>query len=249
VQTEVRAAQNSSNIKAHWSSAQTPGPSSPLGRGSLVLATCAFQLAFPQALAPRETNTQRFSDFSATINSPELLLPLASAVASHSPSLSGAARPPHKGTGPGAALPDTFIEPYLATWAQLAALSFLNHCASISIEIPSSCDWIFRSFFRSASVHSGHLHPRSHRASLFGLHWGYHRSGARYFTAAKKRSSFIGGKSLSPKLRPFCLLPQAARCLLPLQFQKATSDPFVGKPVHSLSITKMISVVVPECLL
>jgi hypothetical protein len=64
---------------------------------------------------------------------------------------------------------------------------------------------------------------------VLDLNWVYHRSGARYFTAAKKRSSLLAVRLSHPKLRPFCVLPQAARCLLPLPFQKAASDPFVEK--------------------
>jgi hypothetical protein len=250
VQTEVRAAQNNSNLKAYWSSAQAL---SLFSTGSRLprLGRLRLPIGFPQALAPQETNTQRFSDSSATTNSPEPPLPLASAVASHSPSLSGAARPPRKGTGPGAALPDTFIEPDLATWAQLADLSFLNHCASTSIEIPLSCDWISGSFFSVGigSQRTPFIQDRTERRCST-LHWGYHRSGARYFTAAKKRSPFIGGKALSPQAAPILLVAAGSAMPVTIAVSKSRKRPFwSSKPVHFLSITKMISAIVAECLL
>jgi hypothetical protein len=119
VQTEVRAAQNSSNLKPHWSSAQALS-SAPLGRGSLVLAACAFQLVFLKRWALRKP-TRSASPLISLLQSIRLnrrsLLLLQS---HHTPRVFLAPqRPPRKGTGPGAALPDAFIEPFLATWGSI----------------------------------------------------------------------------------------------------------------------------------
>jgi hypothetical protein len=42
--------------------------------------------------------------------------------------------------------PTPLLNPSSRLGAQLADLSFLNHCASTSIEIPSSCAWISGNF-------------------------------------------------------------------------------------------------------
>jgi hypothetical protein len=173
-------------FKAHWSSAQALF-SSPPGRGLPSHGRLGLPIGFPQALAPRETNTQRFSsDFSATINSPEPPLPPASAVASHSLSLSGAARPPRKGTGPRrSASRRPSLKPTSRLWAQLAGLSFLNHCASTPIEIPSSCAWISSHF--SVGIGSQRTPSSKIAANVVSdLRWGYHQSRARYFTCCKE---------------------------------------------------------------
>jgi hypothetical protein len=106
-------------FKAHWSSAQALF-SSPPGRGSLVLAAWAFQLAFLKRWL-LEKPTRSASPLTSLLQSIRLnrrsLLLLQS---HHTPQVFLAPqKPPRKGTGPGAALPDAFIEPFLATWGSI----------------------------------------------------------------------------------------------------------------------------------
>ena len=118
--------------------------------------------------------------------------------------------PPRKGTGPGAALPDAFIEPYLATWAQLADLSFLNHRASTSIEIPSSCAWISGLFFdRHRFTADTFIQDRSERP--VGLALGLSSIWCPIFYCCKEAWLFIGGKALSPQAAPILLVAAGQR--------------------------------------
>jgi hypothetical protein len=146
--------------------------------------------------------------------------------------------------------PTPLLNPSSRLGAQLAALSFLNHRASTSIEIPSSCAWISGHF--SVGIGSQRTPSSKIAASVvLGLALGLsNRSGARYFTAAKKRSSLLAVRPpLTPSWAHFACCRRQRDACYHCRFKKPRATFLSGEPVHFLSITKMISSIVAECLL
>jgi hypothetical protein len=68
--------------------------------------------------------------------------------------------------------------------------------------------------------------------------------------AAKKRSSLLAVRPLSPQAAPILLVAAGQRdACYHCRFTKPQATFCPGKPVHFLLITKMISAIVAECLL